>query len=80
MSNEGGIVQARIQFFALPEGVTQAALYTAVDPDDPEISACGAPKEWKVDFTLSTEKPADMELLRWWKVQPKAPRKRAITM
>ena len=63
LSNEGGIVQARIQFFALPEGVTEAALYTAVDPDDPEISACGAPKEWKVDFTLSTEKPADMELL-----------------
>ncbi len=63
LSNEGGIVQARIQFFALPEGVTQAALYTAVDPDDPEISTCGAPKEWKVDFSLSTEKPADMELL-----------------
>ncbi len=63
LSNEGGIVQARIQFFALPEGVTQATLYTAVDPDDPELSACGAPKEWKVDFTLSTTKPADMELL-----------------
>ena len=63
LSNEEGVVQARIQFFTLPEGITQAALYTAVDPDDPEISACGAAKEWRVDFSLSTSKPADMELL-----------------
>jgi hypothetical protein len=63
LSNEGGIVQARIQFFALPAGVTQATLHTALDGDDPEISTCIAPKEWNVDFTLGTEKPAGMELL-----------------
>ena len=63
LSNEGGVVKARIQFFALPEGVTQATLFTSVDPDSPEASNCSAPHEWKVDFNLDTTKPDDVELL-----------------
>ena len=62
-SNEGGIVKAHIQFFALPEGVTQATLFSSIDPDNPDASRCSAPHEWKVDFNLSTTKPDNVELL-----------------
>ena len=63
LNNEGGVVKARIQFFPLPEGVTQATLFSSVDQDDPDASLCSAPHEWKVDFTLNTTKPDDVELL-----------------
>lgn len=60
---EDGKLQARVQFFPLPEGVRQATLYEGVDPDDPETALCTDPKEWKVDFRLSTTKPADVKTL-----------------
>ena len=62
-NNEAGNIQARIQFFPLPKDVTQVTLYTGVDPDDPDISLCSDPKEWKVDFSLSTTQPPDLQLL-----------------
>lgn len=53
----GGVegTTARVEFAALPAGVTEATLLASMD--NPSES-CAAPKEWKVSFALGTEVPA----------------------
>ena len=46
----------------LPEGVTQATLLAERDAEL-DGTACSAALEWRVEFNLGTDKPADMELL-----------------
>jgi hypothetical protein len=57
---DGTAGKARIEFAKLPEGITQATLLAGMNTAEP---ACTAPAQWKVDFTLSTTKPADVNLL-----------------
>ena len=52
--------EARIEFMPLPEGVTQLTLLAGMNSEE-ETHSC--PKEWRVDFSLGTEKPEGMELL-----------------
>jgi len=48
--------QARVEFFPLPEGVTQATLLASMNIPDP---ACSVPQQWKVGFSLGTTPPED---------------------
>ena len=52
--------EAHIEFMPLPEGVTQLTLLAGMNSEE-ETHSC--PKEWRVDFSLGTEKPEGMELL-----------------
>ena len=47
---------ARVEFAALPEGVSQATLLASTDAPS---NACSAPKEWQVPFTLGKDAPVD---------------------
>ena len=51
--------EARIEYFPLPEGVTQATLLASRDEG---TGSCTAPLEWQVDFSLDTTVPPELDL------------------
>ena len=62
LPTSGGVSgnEARIEYFPLPADVSQLTLIAGQNSEQP---GCIGPQEWKVDFSLGTTKPEDMDFL-----------------